>query len=167
MPYNRSCDSSVGRATGYGLDDPGSIADTTRYFLFSASRPTLVPTVSYTIGTEDSFRDVKRLGREPDHSPPPSAEVKKVRAIPLLPNTSSWHGAYVVKHRDNFTLPSPTINLKFTCTYSLLVLFGAPPDREQPTTDHVADLVDRIHDIHEYARKHLKLASGRMKIVKQ
>jgi hypothetical protein len=43
------------------------------------------------------------------------------------------------------------------------LLFGTPPDRELPTIDHAADLVDRLHDIHNYARKHLKLASDRMK----
>jgi hypothetical protein len=43
------------------------------------------------------------------------------------------------------------------------LLFGAPPDKERPTTDHVAELVDHLHDIHDYARRHLKLASDRMK----
>jgi transposase InsO family protein len=43
------------------------------------------------------------------------------------------------------------------------LLFGAPPDKEHPTIDHAADLVDRLHNIHNYARKHLKLASDRMK----
>jgi hypothetical protein len=43
------------------------------------------------------------------------------------------------------------------------LLFGAPQDKERPTTDHAADLVDHLHDIHNYARQHLKLASHRMK----
>jgi hypothetical protein len=43
------------------------------------------------------------------------------------------------------------------------LLFGAPPDKERHTTDHAADLVDHLHDTHDYARQHLKLASGRMK----
>ncbi|PNF24989.1 hypothetical protein B7P43_G08361 [Cryptotermes secundus] len=43
------------------------------------------------------------------------------------------------------------------------LLFGAPPDKEQPNTDYAADLVDNLHDIHNYARKNLKLASDRMK----
>jgi hypothetical protein len=42
-------------------------------------------------------------------------------------------------------------------------VFEAPPDKEQPTTDHVEDLVDHLHDIHHYARQHLKLANDRMK----
>jgi hypothetical protein len=42
------------------------------------------------------------------------------------------------------------------------LLFGAP-DKELPTMDHAADLVDRLHYIHNYARQHLKLARDRMK----
>jgi hypothetical protein len=36
---------------------------------------------------------VKRLGREAEHSPPSSAEVKYDGAIPSLPNMSSWLGS--------------------------------------------------------------------------
>jgi transposase InsO family protein len=43
------------------------------------------------------------------------------------------------------------------------LLFGAPPDKERPTTDCAADLVAHLHDIHDYARQHLKMASDRMK----
>jgi hypothetical protein len=43
------------------------------------------------------------------------------------------------------------------------LLFGAPPGKERPTTDHAADSVDHLHDIHNYACQHLKLASDRMK----
>jgi hypothetical protein len=43
------------------------------------------------------------------------------------------------------------------------LLFGVPPDKELPTTDYATDLVDYLHDIHNYARQHLKLASDRMK----
>jgi hypothetical protein len=42
-------------------------------------------------------------------------------------------------------------------------LFGAPPDKEQSTTDYVADLVELLHDTHHYARWHLRVASDRMK----
>jgi hypothetical protein len=41
--------------------------------------------------------------------------------------------------------------------------FGAPAYKERPTIDHAADLVDRVHDIHNYADQHLKMASGKMK----
>jgi hypothetical protein len=43
------------------------------------------------------------------------------------------------------------------------LLFGAPPDKEQSTADYVADLVERLHDTHHYARRHLRVASDRMK----
>jgi hypothetical protein len=43
------------------------------------------------------------------------------------------------------------------------LLFRVPPDKERPTTDYAADLVDHLHDIHQYARQHLTLASGQMK----
>jgi hypothetical protein len=43
------------------------------------------------------------------------------------------------------------------------LVFGTLPDKERPTTDHEADLLDLLHDIHNYARQLLKLASDRMK----
>jgi hypothetical protein len=45
---------------------------------------------------------LKQLGREADHSPPSSAEVRMRGAIPLLPQYifMAW---CLVKHRDNFT----------------------------------------------------------------
>jgi hypothetical protein len=39
------------------------------------------------------------------------------------------------------------------------LLFWAPPDKERPTTEYAADLVGYLHDSHNYARQHLKLAS--------
>jgi hypothetical protein len=45
---------------------------------------------------------VKRPGREADHSPPSSADIKNGGAIPSLP-MSSWHNVYLIKHKDNFT----------------------------------------------------------------
>jgi len=46
---------------------------------------------------------VTRPGREADHSPPSSAEVKEgVELYPYSPNTSSWRSAQL-RHRDNFT----------------------------------------------------------------
>jgi hypothetical protein len=78
-----SRDSSVGIATGYGLDDqrggtssPGRV----NYFYFSvSSRPALgftQPPIKWVPG--GSFPGVKRQGPEDDHSPPTSAEVKKM-----------------------------------------------------------------------------------------
>jgi hypothetical protein len=43
------------------------------------------------------------------------------------------------------------------------LLLAPPPDKERPTNDHAADLVDHLHDFHNYASQHLKLASDRMK----
>jgi hypothetical protein len=43
-------------------------------------------------------------GREANHSPPSSAEVKEWVDLYLYsPNTSSWRDAQVGEHRDNFT----------------------------------------------------------------
>jgi hypothetical protein len=43
------------------------------------------------------------------------------------------------------------------------LLFGIAPDKERPITDYAADLVDHLHDIHNYAHQHLKLACDQMK----
>jgi hypothetical protein len=43
------------------------------------------------------------------------------------------------------------------------LLFGAPPNKEWPTNEHEVNLVDHLHDIHNYGRQHLKLASDWMK----
>jgi hypothetical protein len=43
------------------------------------------------------------------------------------------------------------------------LLFGVPPDKERPTTDFAAELVDQLYDIHNYAQQNLKMASDRMK----
>jgi hypothetical protein len=40
---------------------------------------------SYTMGTGGSFQGVKRPGREADHSPPTSAEVKKTWIYTFIP----------------------------------------------------------------------------------
>jgi hypothetical protein len=43
------------------------------------------------------------------------------------------------------------------------LLFGTPPGKEQPTTNHVANLVDRLHDIHNYTRRRPKLPTDQIK----
>jgi hypothetical protein len=50
------------------------------------------------MGTGGSFPGVKQQGREADHSPPVSAEVKKIWTY-----TSTPPYAFIVKLRDNFT----------------------------------------------------------------
>jgi hypothetical protein len=56
------------------------------------------------MGTRGFFPRVKRPGREVDHSPPSSAEVKEYVELYLLsPTMSSWRGAY--KLSTGTTLP--------------------------------------------------------------
>jgi hypothetical protein len=71
------CDISV----CYGLDDRGSRV---RF-----------PAVALSLG-------IKRQGREADHSPPSSAEVKEWVEIYLHSPNTPWRGAEL-KHRDKFT----------------------------------------------------------------
>jgi hypothetical protein len=70
-----SRDSSVGIATGYGLDDRE-----VKNFLFSmSSRPTpgsTKPPIQRVAGVLSL--EPKRPGREANHSPPASADVKKI-----------------------------------------------------------------------------------------
>jgi hypothetical protein len=77
MCYIVSWDSSVGIATGYGLDDqrdgsssPGRVKN---FHFGSGVHPT-----SYKMGTGGFYPGVKRQGREAEHSPPTIAEVKKM-----------------------------------------------------------------------------------------
>jgi hypothetical protein len=70
--YQRSQDSVVGIVTGYGLDACG-----VKNFLHIGQTDSGVH-LTYPMGTTGSFPGVKRPGREPDHSPPASAEVKKM-----------------------------------------------------------------------------------------
>jgi hypothetical protein len=92
----KSRDSSVGIALGYGLDDRGSRV---RFpgggggweFFSSPPRPERLwgpPSIS------NGYQGVKRPGREADHSPPSSIEVKGCVELYLHSrNTSSWRGA--------------------------------------------------------------------------
>jgi hypothetical protein len=75
--------SSVGTASGYGLDDRGSTVrfpaggGNSFFFFSTASRPILGPTQPPIQRVQGALSlGVKRLGREADHSPPSSAEVK-------------------------------------------------------------------------------------------
>jgi hypothetical protein len=58
------------------------------------------------MGTGALSLGVKRLGREADHSPPSSAEVKECVELYLhSPSTPSWRSAQLKEknHRKNFT----------------------------------------------------------------
>jgi hypothetical protein len=88
---------------GYGLDDRGSILHKgTIFFLFAtASKPALGTTQS-SMGNGDPLPSLKQSGRETDHSPPSSAEVKNTWSYTSTPPYvfMSW---YLVKHTDKFT----------------------------------------------------------------
>jgi hypothetical protein len=72
----------IGIVTGYGLDDrmigvrfpagAGNFSLRPRVQTGSGAHP-----ASYPVGNRGSFLGVKRPRREADHSPPPTAEVKK------------------------------------------------------------------------------------------
>jgi hypothetical protein len=47
---------------------------------------------------------IKRPSREADHSPPSSVEVKEWLELYIhSPSTTSWRGAQLKKHKDNYT----------------------------------------------------------------
>jgi hypothetical protein len=89
-----SRDSSVGIATGYGLDgqrggssSPGRV----KHFHFSISS---IPALGSTEPPIKLVLGALYRGREADHSPPNSAEVKKCGSIHPLPHTPSWRNVY-------------------------------------------------------------------------
>jgi hypothetical protein len=70
---------------------------------------------SYPMGTSGSLPEegvLKQLGREADHSPPSSAEVKNAWSYTSAPPVPfmAW---CLVKHRDNFTFLTFTVLSKF------------------------------------------------------
>jgi hypothetical protein len=80
--YERFLYYRVGIALGYGLDDRGSMvrfpAGDGNFFSTTASRTAMGPTqppVQWVRG--GLYLGIKRPGREADHSPPSSAEVKQ------------------------------------------------------------------------------------------
>jgi hypothetical protein len=87
----RSRDSAVGIATSYGLDDRGiGVRVPVGSRIFTSLRSTQPP-VQWVTGALSP--GVKRLGREVDHSPPTSAEVKKMWIYTSTPHTPSWRSA--------------------------------------------------------------------------
>jgi hypothetical protein len=67
-----------------------SVAKAKRLMLYREARPTLGPTrppIQLVPGALS--QEIKRQGREADHSPPSSDEVRKRGAIPPLPHMSS------------------------------------------------------------------------------
>jgi hypothetical protein len=92
-----------GIATRYGLDGP-VIEPWWRARFSAPSRPTLGPTQPRIQWIPGLSRGIKRPGSGVDH-PTSSAEVKKIRAIPLLPIL-----AFVACSRVN-----STFTFTFTC----------------------------------------------------
>jgi hypothetical protein len=98
----------------------------TGIFLFTASRTALghtQPPIQWV--PRVLSRGVKRPGRETDHSPPTSAEVKEWVELHLQsPSTPPWRSAQL-KHRDNFTsaLLSTQHNRYFTWSSNQIWVF--------------------------------------------
>jgi hypothetical protein len=91
---------------GYQFHSLGSIPDRGKEtFLYSAEHiPTLELTQSHVQRIPEALSEgLKGSEHEAYHSPPSSIEIKSDRAKPPLLHTSSWHGAELIKHRDNFT----------------------------------------------------------------
>jgi hypothetical protein len=93
-------------ALGYGLDDRGSRirfpAGSGNFSLHHrVQKCSGVHTPSCPMDTRGSFPGLKRPGREADHSPPSSAEVKNAWSYTSTPLYvfMAW---CLVKHRDNF-----------------------------------------------------------------
>jgi hypothetical protein len=89
-----SWDSAVGIVAGYGLDDLGvGVRVLVGAKMFSSpSRPDWLcqPPIQWV--PTALFPGVKQKGREPDHSPPTSAEIKCGSIHPLT-HTPSWRSA--------------------------------------------------------------------------
>jgi hypothetical protein len=100
----------------YGLYDRGSIQGKVNYGIFSlrygAQTDSEAHPPFYLMGTETITLEVKRPGREADHSPPSSTETKNAWSY-----TSTHQYVFMtwclVKHRDN---------LIFTCCLSRILL---------------------------------------------
>jgi hypothetical protein len=85
----------IGIARGYGLDGPGSIPGSARFFssLQRSDRLWSSPSLLSNVYRGLFSRGVKQPRREADHLSPASAEVKSVGAVTPHPHTSSWRGA--------------------------------------------------------------------------
>jgi hypothetical protein len=106
---SKSRDSSVGIANSLGAGRKGfdSRQGHDIFLFFITPRQVLEPTqppIQWMLGAASP--GVERQGREADHSPPSSAEVKNVKNDGAIPPFSlRLHGVvpnYVIKYRDNF-----------------------------------------------------------------
>jgi hypothetical protein len=94
----KSRDSSVGIATGHGLDDRCYkvlfLAGAGIFLFTTVSRTALgstQPSIQWVPGVLSL--GLKLPEREADHSPPSSVEVKNAWSYTSIPPMSSWHGA--------------------------------------------------------------------------
>jgi hypothetical protein len=114
---HRYRDSSVSVATSYRLDSQGSIPGKGRRFFPSpVSRPALghtQPFVQWVLGFLSL--GVKQPGCEADHLPPSSAEDENGVDLLPVPHMSSWHIAYLIKHKDIFTFWIITLIFNLHC----------------------------------------------------
>jgi hypothetical protein len=104
-----SQDSSVSTATSYGWTNRSSISGRCERFFSTRPRPHRLwcPQNFYPMDTEEFFPKVKRQGREADHSPSSTTEVKNGGIIHPIPHTYLWFGAYIIKHRNKLRGLSP------------------------------------------------------------
>jgi hypothetical protein len=95
ISLRRSQGGSVGTGTGYGLDGRGLIPGREKRFflLHSVQNGSGAQSASYPMDTGCSFPGGEPTGREADHSPPSSADVKNGGVITSLPHMSPWPGA--------------------------------------------------------------------------
>jgi hypothetical protein len=118
LPSNQ--DNSVGIATGYGLDDRGSIPERGKRYFSTPHRPHRVLRPSHFsvqwVPWAPSL-GVKRPGREPDHSPPCNAVIEIGGDIPSLPHTSSCFHDELIKHMRTLPLLN-TLHERLYCSRS-------------------------------------------------
>jgi hypothetical protein len=95
--YRGNWNSVVGIATDYRLEDPGvEVGVQVGSRIFSCPRrPDRLwgPHSLLFNGYRGSFHEMKLPGREADHLPPTSAQVKKIWLYHPLPHTPSWRSA--------------------------------------------------------------------------
>jgi hypothetical protein len=137
----------VGIEPSYGLDDRGSISGRGKAFLFSiTSRKSLRPTkppIQWAQGVLSP--GVKRQEREAEHSPPSNAEIKNGGAIPPLPRMSSRHSAWLIKHKERFTLYLyiPALNSRNICR--ILIIRTCCKDKYFTKESRVIDDTYLVH----------------------
>jgi hypothetical protein len=102
---SRLPDSTVGIVTGYGVDSWGSIPSRGKTFFSNPQHPDVWNPKRPIPGALSL--ESKQPGHKADHSPPSTAEVRYVGAIPPL-LMSSWCGAQLIDNRQPYLLPAYT-----------------------------------------------------------